>query len=77
MSLSEEPAGVELPLSDKQAIDRICLEFEDRWRAEETPRLETYLDAFDGWRRAVLLRELLLVELAYLDERGEQPTRTH
>ena len=76
MSLSEEPAGVELPLSDKQAIDRICLEFEDRWRAEETPRLETYLDAFDGWRRAVLLRELLLVELAYLDERGEQPTRT-
>ena len=75
MIFSGEPADVELPLSDKQAIDRVCLDFEDHWRGDETPRLEEYLDAYDGSRRAVLLRELLLVELAYLRNRGEQPSR--
>ena len=75
MSLSEEPAGRELPLSAKQAIDRVCLDFEDRFRAGATPGIESYLGKFDGRQRAVLLRELLLVELSYLRGRGEQPTR--
>ena len=75
MKAPQQPAGVELALTDKQAIDRVCLEFEDLWRCGESPQLEDFLQGFEGRARSVLLGELLLVELAYVRARGEQPER--
>jgi WD40 repeat protein len=58
-----------------QSIDRACDRFEAAWRAGERPRLEPYLDGWDGPARALLLRELLTLEVAYRRRGGEAPVR--
>ena len=35
MSRSDEPADTKLPLSDKELIDRVCLDFEDCTRVSQ------------------------------------------
>jgi serine/threonine-protein kinase len=54
-------------------LDPICDRFEQAWRSDAPPRLEEYLVSAEGPERSWLLRELLLVELAYRIRRGEQP----
>ena len=66
---------MQLPLAGNELIDRICLEFEDQWRAGPAPQLDEFLRGYQGDQRAYLLRELLLIELAYLSEQGQKPTR--
>jgi WD40 repeat protein len=75
--VSAHPAAdgdaVSLPVA--QRIDRACDRFEAAWKAGERPRLEPYLDGWDGPARALLLRELLALEVAYRRRRGEAPAR--
>jgi serine/threonine protein kinase len=47
-------------------VDQICDRFEDAWKAGKRPRIEDYLDKVREPDRPLLLRELLLLELAYL-----------
>jgi hypothetical protein len=73
--MSETPPAPTWSLSPDQAqhLDRACNDFEGAWRAGERPELEAYLrDAARDFRPA-LLRELLLLELAYRRKAGEQP----
>ena len=37
------PGREPLPLDVEQEIDRLCTEFEERWRNGERPRIEDYL----------------------------------
>ncbi len=72
--LSSSTHGALGPARD---IDRICDRFEAAWKATDTacsrPRLEHFLGAADGLDLAVLLEELLAVELAYRRTAGERP----
>jgi eukaryotic-like serine/threonine-protein kinase len=65
----------ELPLSEQEQIDCICLEFENRLRRGERPPIETYLRNVPADSTAPLLRELLALDYHYLVARGEQPNR--
>ena len=54
-------------------IDLACDELEAAWQREEQPRIEEYLVGFSESDLPRVLRELLLVELAYRRSR-EEPT---
>ena len=56
-----------------QRIDKVCLAFEDAWKAGEPPQIEQYLGDTAEPERSVLLEELLRLELDYLHRRGETP----
>lgn len=55
-------------------VDAICDRFEAEWRGGQRVRVEDYLSDSGGPDRAVLLRELVAVELAYRRRNGEHPT---
>ncbi len=61
-------------LSQFSEIDAACDRFEDDWRAGRRPRIEDYLDAVPEPARPALLRELLMLELAYRRLHGEEAT---
>ncbi|NQT11854.1 MAG: serine/threonine protein kinase, partial [Planctomycetes bacterium] len=52
-------------------IDLACDELEAAWQRQEQPRIEEYLVGFSESDRPRVLRELLLVELAYRRSREE------
>jgi serine/threonine-protein kinase len=52
-------------------VDRLCDEFEDAWAADGRPRPEDFLARVPEPSRAVLLRELVLIEVAYRRRQGE------
>ncbi len=52
-------------------IELICDRFESAWRGEAKPRIEDYWREADG---PDLLRELLVLELAYRIQRHENPS---
>src|SRR5262249_51834235 len=52
-------------------IDEACLRFEVAWKEGQRPRIEEYLEEFPPAVHAVLLRELLGLELAYRRRNGE------
>jgi superkiller protein 3 len=54
-------------------IDEVCDRFEKAWQAGQRPRLEAFLDAVEEAEQTALLRELLLLDLHYRAEAGEQP----
>ena len=66
------PDGV-LSLTARRLIDRQCQAFEDAWGPGPSPALEQYLGATAEPIRSALLRELLLIELAYRRQAGQQP----
>jgi serine/threonine-protein kinase len=66
------PSGA-LGATDLIRAEEVCERFEAGWRAGGTPSLEDGLAGLDGPIRAFLLRELLLLELAYRTRRGERP----
>jgi tetratricopeptide (TPR) repeat protein/tRNA A-37 threonylcarbamoyl transferase component Bud32 len=54
-------------------VDEACDRFEAQCRAGLLPHIEQYLEGFPKLGQPVLLRELLLVELAYRRRGGEMP----
>ena len=57
-----------LPLEALERINRVCVQFEAVWKKEnqgQEPRIEDYLGVTEGEERAVLFRELLLLDLDY------------
>jgi hypothetical protein len=52
-------------------IDAACNRFEKAWRAGPPPRIEDFLEGWQGAYRAALLRELVLLDLDYRRGRGE------
>ena len=56
-----------------QRVDRLCLQFEDAWKAGQRPRLEQFLGDTAEPERSQFLKELLLVEVFYRRRTGEQP----
>ena len=66
---SRDGAGL-LPTIARQ-IELICDRFESAWRGEARPRIEDYWQEADG---PDLLRELLVLELAYRVRRHEHPS---
>src|SRR5262245_1377081 len=53
--------------------DNVCDRFEAAWRAGRRPRLENYLDTMSSAEQPQLLHELLMLELWYRYQNGEQP----
>jgi WD40 repeat protein/tRNA A-37 threonylcarbamoyl transferase component Bud32 len=66
-----EPAPPALALQRK--LNVLCDRFEAAWRRQETPRLEDALAGAPTEERALFLRELLALEIAYRRRRGERP----
>ena len=60
-----------LSLDDQQTIDRLCIEFEDRWLAEPRPQLHAMLRQAPESLAAPLLFELLKLDVAYRRRCGE------
>jgi len=60
-----------LSFSLKEHIDRLCLAFEDAWRAGAKPRVEDYLRDVTEGEHDALLRELLLLDVDYRRRAGE------
>ena len=66
--------GDHLPLAAWRRIDRQCLLFEDAWKSGSAPpAVEQFLLDTSEPERAALLRELLLIDVAYSRERGREP----
>ena len=65
MTSAHESEEGRLSVAIQVRIDRICLEFEDRWQAKESPRIENYLGQVQDSERPQLLLELLRLEVEY------------
>ena len=59
---------------EKRQIDDICDCFEDKWRKKQQPSIEHHLKDIDEPVKSSLLLELLLIDINYRRERGQQPT---
>src|SRR5260370_41961968 len=55
-------------------VDRVCRAFEAAWQAGQRPAIEEYLPDTPPSARAMLLGELLRLELAYRSRQNEKPT---
>jgi eukaryotic-like serine/threonine-protein kinase len=55
-------------------VDEACDRFEEDWKAGLRPRIEEYLEVTPEPERSLLLRELLVLEIAYRRRQGERPT---
>jgi len=71
MSKAPFSVGDELPLAAKERIDRICVAFEDAWKAGHRPRPEEYVEECWEAERSLLLRELQRLESYYRRAEGE------
>lgn len=61
------------PLDLQLHVDKQCRAFEAQWTAGKTPPIEEYLVGLSGEQRAILLRELLLIEQHYRqDDQGRK-----
>ena len=69
-------AGIDnLPPSLARRVDEACIRFERACKGQQTPRIEDYLDEVAEPERSALFHELLRVELAYCNRRGEKLSR--
>jgi serine/threonine-protein kinase len=59
--------------SSEPLVRETCDAFEASWRRGETPRIEDYLGRAEPQQRPVLLRQLLMLDLAYRRQNGERP----
>src|SRR5262245_34610667 len=76
--LKPVPPGEEtLPPDLAQHLDPVCDAFEAAWRkalsSDARPRIEDFLREIPATARAALLRELVLSEVHYRRQIGEQP----
>lgn len=78
--MSDEPQAARDPftLSEAKRVDRVCDRFEAAWQAAFStglrPRIEDFLHDLRHPEHAVLVRELLWLELGYRRRSGEAPT---
>jgi hypothetical protein len=63
----------QLPPALVPGVDTACDRFEQAWQAGPAPVLEAYLADLPEPARLVLLRELILIEVAYRHRRHETP----
>jgi len=63
-----------LPPDQGPHVDQVCHAFEAAWKASQRPAIEQYLPDMPLSARAVLLRELLRLDLAYRGRCNEKPT---
>ena len=72
--MSEIPSKSDPTLSQEELerVDRVCDRFEDRWRNGQRPALNDFVQDLDSPVGRIMLRELLIVELDYRGQRGEQ-----
>jgi eukaryotic-like serine/threonine-protein kinase len=63
----------DLSLDQKLRLNALCDGFERALQAGEQPRIEDFLVAEPSLTRAVMLRELIELELDYRRQRGQQP----
>src|SRR5262245_43919979 len=64
----------ELSPSQARRVDALCRRFEAEWSAGREPRIMDFLRAVPDPERPALLRQLLLLELELLWDRGQRPT---
>jgi hypothetical protein len=69
----DKPAAPQ-PRSLASNINKICDRFEAAWNKKQHPRIESYLENTVEPEHAVLLGELLTLELELRLKSGEQPT---
>ena len=62
----------DLPFSQEQEIDRLCSQFEQQWRAGQSPSIEEYLNQVAAPLRAALLMELIAAEVDLRQQSGEE-----
>ncbi|WP_169976690.1 tetratricopeptide repeat protein [Tautonia rosea] len=73
--MSEESSKIDRSsLLGDDRIDECCDRFEAAWLRGDRPRIEDYLSEVPESDRSSLIRELLVVELAYRRRSGEAPT---
>jgi WD40 repeat protein/serine/threonine protein kinase len=63
-------------ISLERRIDEACDRFEDAWAAGRRPPIEGFLSAAGDSQRTPLLRELILLEIHYRRQAGEDPHPT-
>lgn len=73
MPSTKDESEPEIALTAAQRVDRLCAEFERGWRADSPPAIEPLVDGLAGPERKAALRELLALELEYLQKRGTLP----
>ena len=56
-----------------RTVDRVCDRFEAKWISGARPRIEAYLRQVPRPARSSLFRELMILDLAYRTQSGEQP----
>jgi serine/threonine-protein kinase len=54
-------------------MNEVCDRFEDAWKAGQRPRIEDYLARTVEGERSALLRELIVLDIDYRLQAGEQP----
>jgi len=64
----------DLPPELLESVDRICLDFEDRWKANDPRAIESVLTQVPAACQPALLYELLRLELHYRNEQGDEPS---
>jgi eukaryotic-like serine/threonine-protein kinase len=72
----EQPSDSRVP-PNPSALRRVvaaCEHFKAAWRNGQAPDIDTYLRGVAAAERAALLRELLALEVALRQERGERPS---
>jgi eukaryotic-like serine/threonine-protein kinase len=73
MSEANSTASVGTSTAADDRIDEICDQFEAAWKTGERPCIEDYLARGDASDRAVLLRELVILDLFWRKRAGEHP----
>ena len=68
----DEPSSV--PLSQVQRTDRVCDQFEAAWKAGLRRRIGVFLSEIPPAEWSELLREVLILDLDYRRQLGENPT---
>jgi Ser/Thr protein kinase RdoA (MazF antagonist) len=76
MSAPSLPSLSDLPATDALRLEQLCNRFEAAWQSASgpRPRIEAFLEEVRGPSRAVLLCELLRLDLVYCRQQGERPT---
>ncbi len=62
-----------LPLSAALRVEDLCTDFEEQYRAGQSPRIEDFLIRIEDSTRRHLLRELLLLEVELRRHAGQTP----
>ncbi len=66
--------GVALPPEVMQAVDRARRRFEAEWQAGRSPEIDAFLNDADESARALLLPQLVAIEIDYRRRAGDEPT---